>query len=61
MEALFFLVVAYAQTSVTAIAALTMGVAFSGFAISGIVSAFLQNFESKKIDGHGILCPQKSN
>ncbi|KDR19506.1 Vesicular glutamate transporter 2 [Zootermopsis nevadensis] len=35
MEAIFFLVVAYAQTAVTATAALTLGVAFSGFAISG--------------------------
>jgi ACS family sodium-dependent inorganic phosphate cotransporter-like MFS transporter 6/7/8 len=35
MEAIFFVVVAYAQSAVTATAALTMGVAFSGFAISG--------------------------
>jgi ACS family sodium-dependent inorganic phosphate cotransporter-like MFS transporter 6/7/8 len=35
MEAIFFLVVAYAKTAVTATAALTLGVAFSGFAISG--------------------------
>jgi hypothetical protein len=37
MEAIFFLVVAYSKTAVTATAALTMGVAFSGFAISGKV------------------------
>nr|CAD7396346.1 unnamed protein product [Timema poppensis] len=35
MEGIFFLVVAYAQTAVTANTALTFGVAFSGFAISG--------------------------
>jgi ACS family sodium-dependent inorganic phosphate cotransporter-like MFS transporter 6/7/8 len=37
MEAIFFLVVAYSKTAVTATAALTLGVAFSGFAISGKV------------------------
>ena len=37
MEAIFFLVVAYSKTAFTATAALTMGVAFSGFAISGKV------------------------
>ncbi|KAK6636256.1 hypothetical protein RUM43_009915 [Polyplax serrata] len=35
MEALFFVVVAYAKTAVAATVALTFGVAFSGFAISG--------------------------
>lgn len=35
MEATFFLVVAFAKTSTQAIVALTFGVAFSGFAISG--------------------------
>ncbi|PSN50075.1 Vesicular glutamate transporter 2 [Blattella germanica] len=35
MEALFFVVVAYSKTAFTATLALTMGVAFSGFAISG--------------------------
>jgi ACS family sodium-dependent inorganic phosphate cotransporter-like MFS transporter 6/7/8 len=40
MEATFFLVVAYAQSAVTAIAALTLGVAFSGFAISGKLLVF---------------------
>ncbi|XP_047002784.1 vesicular glutamate transporter 1 [Schistocerca americana] len=35
MEACFFMVVAYAQTKVAATVALTLGVAFSGFAISG--------------------------
>ncbi|XP_063241946.1 vesicular glutamate transporter 1 [Bacillus rossius redtenbacheri] len=35
MEAVFFLVVAYATTAVAATTALTFGVAFSGFAISG--------------------------
>ncbi|XP_077287741.1 vesicular glutamate transporter [Arctopsyche grandis] len=35
LEALFFIVVAYAKTAVTATTALTFGVAFSGFAISG--------------------------
>ncbi|KAL0267539.1 UNVERIFIED_CONTAM: hypothetical protein PYX00_009784 [Menopon gallinae] len=35
MEAIFFLVVAYAQTAFAATLALTFGVAFSGFAISG--------------------------
>nr|CAD7569121.1 unnamed protein product [Timema californicum] len=35
MEGIFFLVVAYAQTAVAANTALTFGVAFSGFAISG--------------------------
>jgi ACS family sodium-dependent inorganic phosphate cotransporter-like MFS transporter 6/7/8 len=44
MEALFFIVVAYAQTAVTATAALTLGVAFSGFAISGNVFASAHNF-----------------
>jgi ACS family sodium-dependent inorganic phosphate cotransporter-like MFS transporter 6/7/8 len=40
MEAIFFLVVAYAQSAVTATAALTLGVAFSGFAISGKLMVF---------------------
>lgn len=35
MEALFFVVVAYAKTAMAATVALTFGVAFSGFAISG--------------------------
>nr|CAD7451867.1 unnamed protein product [Timema tahoe] len=35
MEAVFFIVVAYSQTAVAATTALTFGVAFSGFAISG--------------------------
>ncbi|XP_071454829.1 vesicular glutamate transporter 1 [Hetaerina americana] len=35
MEAIFFLVVAYAKTATAATIALTFGVAFSGFAISG--------------------------
>lgn len=35
MEATFFLVVAFAETATQAIVALTLGVAFSGFAISG--------------------------
>ncbi|XP_067010159.1 vesicular glutamate transporter 1 isoform X2 [Anabrus simplex] len=35
MEAIFFIVVAYAQSAVAATTALTLGVAFSGFAISG--------------------------
>jgi ACS family sodium-dependent inorganic phosphate cotransporter-like MFS transporter 6/7/8 len=35
MEALFFIFVAYSQTALQANAALTLGVAFSGFAISG--------------------------
>lgn len=35
LEALFFLVVANAHSEVTATTALTLGVAFSGFAISG--------------------------
>ncbi|XP_018324719.1 vesicular glutamate transporter 1 [Agrilus planipennis] len=35
MEATFFLVVAYAKTASAAVIALSMGVAFSGFAISG--------------------------
>ncbi|KAL1139802.1 hypothetical protein AAG570_006779 [Ranatra chinensis] len=35
MEALFFVFVAYSKTALQANAALTMGVAFSGFAISG--------------------------
>lgn len=35
MEALFFLVVAYAQSATSATIGLTFGVAFSGFAISG--------------------------
>lgn len=48
MEAIFFLVVAYAQTAVTATAALTLGVAFSGFAISGKLMVFilLHSFDS---------------
>jgi apolipoprotein N-acyltransferase len=57
MEALFFLVVAYAQSAVTATAALTMGVAFSGFAISGIVSASILNLKETN-DGYEILCTQ---
>lgn len=35
MEGLFFVVVAYSNTAVAANVALTLGVAFSGFAISG--------------------------
>ena len=35
MEGLFFIVVAYSNTPVAANIALTLGVAFSGFAISG--------------------------
>lgn len=35
MEAVFFIVVAYARTAFSATLALTFGVAFSGFAISG--------------------------
>lgn len=35
MEAVFFIVVAYARTAFAATLALTFGVAFSGFAISG--------------------------
>lgn len=35
MEATFFLVVAYATSATTAVIALSFGVAFSGFAISG--------------------------
>lgn len=35
MEAIFFLVVAYAKSATQATLALTIGVAFSGFAISG--------------------------
>lgn len=35
MEAIFFIVVAYATTEFAATTALTFGVAFSGFAISG--------------------------
>ena len=35
MEAVFFIVVAYSRSAVTATLALTCGVAFSGFAISG--------------------------
>lgn len=35
MEAVFFLVVAYAKSATQATIALTFGVAFSGFAISG--------------------------
>lgn len=37
MEAIFFLVVAYSTTASGATTALTFGVAFSGFAISGAV------------------------
>lgn len=57
MEALFFLVVAHAQSAVTATAALTMGVAFSGFAISGRVSASIHNLK-KTNDVYEILCTQ---
>lgn len=35
MEAFFFVVVAYTKSEVTATMALCLGVAFSGFAISG--------------------------
>lgn len=35
MEATFFLVVAYARSATVAVVALSFGVAFSGFAISG--------------------------
>ena len=46
MEAIFFVVVAYAKTAVTATAALTLGVAFSGFAISGKVLLSAHNLTS---------------
>jgi hypothetical protein len=48
MEAIFFLVIAYAQSAVTATAALTLGVAFSGFAISGKVLGSTQNIKKIK-------------
>lgn len=48
MEALFFLVVAYAQSATAATVGLTFGVAFSGFAISGkTLTVFF--FLSKKL------------
>lgn len=44
MEALFFLVVAYATSATSATIGLTFGVAFSGFAISG---TDFQKYETK--------------
>jgi hypothetical protein len=51
MEALFFLVVAYAQSATAATVGLTFGVAFSGFAISG-TQTFNYNTKSQKCIFH---------
>lgn len=40
MEGFFFVIVAYSKSALSANAALTMGVAFSGFAISGILLVY---------------------
>lgn len=52
MEAVFFIVVAYARTAFSATLALTFGVAFSGFAISGeSASETLAGFNSPGYEG----------